>query len=768
MNISPIFRHDMMSSASQLPRRALVVLWLEVALRAAAPGALVLLAFLTLALFGVSGPGVQLGAVIALIGAGIYGVRGFHRPTMAMAERRLETQAGFIHQPLAALSDRPAMAGAASDSLWRAHQAAMATQQSQLRSITPRIDASSHDPFALRAAILLLALVGVVVAGPTAPDRLRAAFALPEINLGPAATITAWLTPPAYTGQAPVLIEPGTKAITMLPGSELVVVAAGMDSAPAGRMMGHKLKFDALGDQSFRAVIRPAATGRLVIGPWWHHLADWQINVQQAAAPKVAFTTPPRPAADGVHTHLAYQAQDQYGLASLSLRINPVASATAPALHIALPPRATKGGRASVASPDLTASPYAGLGVRLVLQARNLAGLTAQSAPATMILPMPHLTNATARAIAALRRDLALDPSAAKLVANILAGLAAAPPAPITDSADIQIAFFARALYAHAPEAGHPLARMWQLVQLAEQGEAYASAQNLAQAAKALQQGLVDKNLTSAQLAQLLSNYQKALAAHNSALAQQSGQTPQAGAPSALTPFDPAQINRLAQQIARDMQAGRTEKAQAEMQQLQAMMQALQNARPMSAADAARAAAAQQAASALDQLTQQQAQLLDKTGQAQGQTNGLADQQNQLAQALQALREQAAQAGLPGLPGLAQGQRAMGEAGQHLQTGDQSGAMAAQRAAIQSLQQAARALAQDRAGQGYSMGPPGSGQEQDMPGGPLGQANQDNVKLNSQGPADKARTIEQDLIRRDSAPALPPPTRSYLRRLLGN
>ncbi|HQU01624.1 MAG TPA: hypothetical protein PLI12_04155, partial [Acetobacteraceae bacterium] len=87
---------------------------------------------------------------------------------------------------------------------------------------------------------------------------------------------------------------------------------------------------------------------------------------------------------------------------------------------------------------------------------------------------------------------------------------------------------------------------------------------------------------------------------------------------------------------------------------------------------------------ALDQLTQQQAQLLDKTGQAQGQTNGLTDQQNQLSQALQALREQAAQAGLPGLPGLAQGQRAMGEAGQHLQTGDQSGAMAAQRAAIQS------------------------------------------------------------------------------------
>ncbi|OYV63514.1 MAG: hypothetical protein B7X01_00240 [Acidiphilium sp. 21-62-4] len=699
-------------------------------------------------------------------------MRGFHRPTMAIAERRLETQAGFIHQPLAALSDRPAMAGAASESLWRAHQAAMANQQSQLRSITPRIDASSHDPFALRAAILLLALVGVVVAGQTAPDRLRAAFALPERNFGPAATVTAWLTPPAYTGQAPVLIDPGTKSIAMLPGSELAVVAAGMDSAPAGRMIGHKLEFDALGDQSFRAVIRPAATGRLVIGPWWHHLADWQIDVQQAAAPKVTFTTPPRPAADGVHTHLAYQAQDQYGLASLSLRINPVASATAPALHIALPPHASKGGRASLASPDLTASPYAGLAVRLVLQARNLAGLSAQSAPATMILPMPHLTNATARAIAALRRDLALDPSAAQLVANMLAGLAAAPPAPITDSADIQIAFFARALYAHAPEAGHPLARMWQLVQLAEQGEAYASAQNLAQAPKALQQGLADKNLTSAQLAQLLSNYQTALAAHNNALAQQSGQTPQAGTQAgtqaALAPFDPAQINRLAQQIARDMQAGRTEKAQAEMQQLQAMMQALQNARPMSAADAARAAAAQQAASALDQLTQQQAQLLDKTGQAQGQTNGLTDQQNQLSQALQALREQAAQAGLPGLPGLAQGQRAMGEAGQHLQTGDQSGAMAAQRAAIQSLQQAARALAQDRAGQGYSMGPPGSGQDQDIPGGPLGQANQDNVKLNSQGPADKARTIEQDLIRRDSAPALPPPTRSYLRRLLGN
>src|SRR5215472_11709753 len=65
----------------------------------------------------------------------------------------------------------------------------------------PRTD--RMDPYALRAAILLVLVAAVLAAGGDVRERLRAAFS-PAATATPALLrLDAWVTPPVYTGIAP-------------------------------------------------------------------------------------------------------------------------------------------------------------------------------------------------------------------------------------------------------------------------------------------------------------------------------------------------------------------------------------------------------------------------------------------------------------------------------------------------------------------------------------------------------------------------------------
>ncbi len=75
----------------------------------------------------------------------------------------------------------------------------------------PRTD--RKDPYAIRAALLLAVVAALLATGGNVLDRLRAAFT-PAASGAPALLrLDAWVTPPVYTGLAPIVLADGNETV---------------------------------------------------------------------------------------------------------------------------------------------------------------------------------------------------------------------------------------------------------------------------------------------------------------------------------------------------------------------------------------------------------------------------------------------------------------------------------------------------------------------------------------------------------------------------
>jgi hypothetical protein len=669
---------------------------------ALAPAAMVALAYLVLAVFGLANGWVLLAVLAVSLGALVWEVPRLRPPGAAEIDRRIETVSGLEHHPLAALEDIPATSGGLGMEIWGAHQARMATALASARAGWPAPFAARRDPLALRGLLLLLLVCGVLAAWPGTGARIAAAFVLPAWPFGPP-EIDAWISPPAYTGQAPALLGKGP--VTVLLGSGLSVIENGADGAI--RYHGRDLATRTLDEHSRRADGVITGSGVLTIGPWWSRLARWQVI---AVAPGYAGALPQM---------------------------------------AALPP--SLGAGRSVL--DVADSPFAGMRVTVSLKAENLAGVTASSAPLEVVLPTPDMHDPTAMELAVLRRNLALVPGRGAAISSQMIKLAKEPPSAIGYGADAELAMLATALAMQSTSPANAVARMLRLIQQIEAGPDYLPARQLAKASEALLQALAQGPLDAATLNRLLAAMQEALAAH----LQASGAAPPAGPQRSL---DNSALNRLAEQISADEQAGRPAQAQAELQELAQVLQALQNARPMTAEQAARAQAQAVAAQNLAQLIRSEASLLDQTEQG----SATAAQQAQLHANLDALRAQLGKAGMLNLPGLQGAGADMQAAQTALGSQYPGGAQSAETAAIKNLQQAAAAL-QKNAQQEFSIGSGMGGELEngDSPDGAGEDFSIHDLSLPAQSPVD---AIEREIIQEDADPSLPPATHEYLRRLL--
>lgn len=726
----------------RLRQRAACVLWIELLLRAVAPGAFIILAYAVLAVFGLGNGWLFLdAALLALAALAWEGVK-IRPPAGVEIDRRIEAASGLKHRPLAALADMPATGGELGEAIWQAHQARTAKLLDHAHAGWPAPFVATRDPFSLRALLLLLLATGVVVAGNDAPARLGAAFAPPAWPFaGP--RVNVWITPPAYTGEAPALLIPGVP-VSVLIGTKLSVILDG--STDAIRLGGKNLPETVLGEKSRRADGVINASGTLSIGPWWHRLGHWRITAMPPAAPVLRFDPI---GLDNGAIKLSWAASDPYGLASLAVAIHP------PGYPDALPegaalPAATGPGQARLDARD---SPYGGIAVALTLQAVSLAGVSTTTTPQTVILPSIALHDPTAIVLSIIRQNLALTPGQSPAMAGQMMRVAQTPPSAISYSADAQLAELAAALRIHATSPRSAVNRLLALVKQIEAGPDFAPSQALAQAAEKLLQALAHGPLDANTLNKLLQAMQQALAQHLAAI--RPAASGQSGAQ-----FDTSVLNRMAEKIAADEKAGRTQQAAAELQQLARTLQALQTARPMSAAQAAQAQAAAQATKNLAQLIQEQAALLDKTAKG----NATPASQGQLQSSLKGIAQALDKAGIPGVPGIGPAAQAMATAQTALARQNNRDAQTAEAAAIKNLQKAAAAL-QNSAQPSLSLGAGGTMPDQNLDGsnGTSEDLSIPGLNLPASNPAN---AIEQEIIRRDANPSLPPATHHYLHRLL--
>lgn len=766
---------------ARLRRRARLVLEVEAVAVAALWPAGVIVTFLIACLLGIGGWQTDLVGLIALGAAIRHGIRTYHAPATGEIDRRIERDSRLDHRPIAALEDYPALIEPGAMPLWEAHRTRLERALASARVGAPTPDFAAHDPFALRALLLLVLVAAWIAAGSEAGNRLAASLRVPALFSSAGIGVQAWITPPRWAGTTPHLIDAGTQPVEVLKGSTLSLIVTGAGSgAPSTMLGGRTLDFSAIDAGSYRTHHRLERSATLVIGPFWHRIARYRIEIITPTPPSIGFASPPAPNTAGKRVDLAWRGTSHYGLSRLELRLTPSGIAGTLPDDANLSTRHAAGDSISgKARLDLRASPFAGMTVDGVLAATNRNGQTGTSAPASFTLPAPMLHNRTAQALEAVRRALALNRTSRAELADRLKRIANAPPERITPETQKAIASFATVLEPFKPSHARAEATLWTLVQRAELGVTYRTAQQLAAARhaveRAIRQALAGHPPERQKFQQLMSRLNRSVEAQKQAESRNGMRE------SETQKQQMSAIDQLARKIERELGAGQTEQARRDMKRLQRMLGQMQDARPQFAARQARQQAGERAGQHLSRIMRQEAQLMNQTSR-EGRTprpgNQATRQPNQASQALagrqQALQQQLdaeaqsmASSGLKPLPQIGQGQAAMKGAHGHLERGDMAGAVPAERAAIHALQEAQNALQAMRGGQGSGGGPSGIGQQAASGQGEYGNQSNSTVSLGRAGTHSDARRIQGELIQRDAKPNLPGYAHRYYGRLLG-
>ncbi len=334
-------------------------------------------------------------------------------PDDAAARRRLQTASGLAHDPIAALEDTPAQTDAASLAVWQVHRQRSLAAARRLRLRLPWPWLARGDRILFRGGLVAALLLCFWVAGPMARTRLEAAFTFDfGLLTGGAATppaITAWITPPTYTGRAPILLPGHDAALSIPVGSRLTVTVSGLSRAP--ELVGAGRSFHALDADSFQLDTLLTESGLRTLRGGGRRLARWAFTVLADGPPTIAFAALPGPDQGGADLRLAWHGTDQYGVVSAQMTAHLAAHPMAPALTLPLTlPDGTAPVVDAVQVADLTANPWAGLTVTMRLTDRNAAGQQGASSDVILNLPERQFSDPQAKAVIAIRKGLVVMP----------------------------------------------------------------------------------------------------------------------------------------------------------------------------------------------------------------------------------------------------------------------------------------------------------------------------------------------------------------------
>ncbi|WP_040307993.1 TIGR02302 family protein [Afipia felis] len=756
-------------------------------------------------------------AVFAIAGiAALVPLLRFRWPSREEALRRLDLDSGIAHRPATALTDTLNTDDPVALALWSAQRARMRVSLDRIRARLPSPDLPRHDPWALRAAAILLVIATFIAAGDERTARFIQAFDWNGVFSGTPARVDAWIDPPAYTNRPPVVISGAQKtasndeAISVPAGSTLIVRASGgsLDvSLSGGVVAAADTEGKPKGTDERRFTIGGDGTAR-VRSP--SSLPQWSFKAIPDHAPTIALAKDPERQAHG-GLALAYKLEDDYGVtqaqAQIALRTpddGTPEKATSPLYDpiefvLGLPSARTKNGVGQT-TKDLSEHPYAGADVTLTLIAKDEAGNEGRSEPFNMRLPQRIFNKPLARALIEQRRLLALDASQKPLVMIALEALLIAPQAFTPESGQYL------GLRSVADQLAHANTRealrdtvdsLWALAVAIEDKDVTDVEKALRAAQDALKQAL-ERGASDEEIKKLTQDLRAALSDYLRQLAQQLQKNPQELA----RPLDrnarvmsEQDLKAMIDRMERLSRSGDKEAAQQLLEQMQQMLENLQMAQPGQGDQDM-----QQALNELSDLARKQQQLRDRT-YSEGQNsrdaeNGrnamgnLQREQQALRDRLQKLLDGMKQKGM--MPGQQEGQQpgedgelsegnplgdadnAMGEAGGQLGQGSAGGAVDAQGRAVDALKKGAQNLAQQNQGEGDGQGNrfgqrQSGGQETDPLGRPLkgrDYSDDQSVKIPGEIDVQRVRRILEELRRRLGDSYRPQIELDYIERLL--
>lgn len=752
----------------------------------------------------------------------------FRQPTEAEIDRRIERANRLEHAPVQTQRDRLAAAstGPFADALWREHQRRMAARLDALETDMPRTRLPERDPWGVRAAVALLLVVAFAFSfgplGGRLDDALRVharADVLP-------ARVDAWVTPPAYTGRAPIYLTADANRYSDMfrvpQGSEIAVrVTGGTGEETLTFLDAHEgAETDLEGASGAGSSLRDgarstarqftgtlAADGLLTLQAGETEMNRWAFNVIPDNPPTIRLLDEPKRAVNGA-LELTYEITDDYGPVSAEAQFapadEPAAGArplyAAPELPLSLPRRSSRDNAARTVR-DLTEHPWAGSRVALTLSARDAAGQEGRSEATTFVLPERPFSNPLARALVEQRRLLALDANARGRVLDLMDAITLRPEDTFESLAHYLgvRAVRSRLSMATSDEALRDVADfLWEIALTIEDGNLSAAERRLRQAQEALRQALED-GASDEEIERLMAELRDAMREFMREFAERAmrNQDMSMQMPTDGREIRQSDLERLLDQIENLARSGAREQAQDLLSQLQDMMNNLQagQQQQMSPGQGQQSEMRQQM-DQLGELMRRQQELMNETfrmDQMQRDRRGqqgdqpmspedfadamrqLQEQQGQLQQNLDALTRALEGMGMEPGEGFGDAGEAMGRAGEAL--GEQQGerAVGQQGQALDALRRGAQDMMQQmmQAMQGEQGGSEEGGRQQSSDRDPLGRPRAttgpdfgDSVRVPDEIDVQRAREILDQIRRRLGNTMSPEIERNYLERLL--
>ena len=707
---------------------------------------------------------IGLGIFTVLALTALFPLFRFRWPSRLDALARLDRGTGIRHRPATTLTDTVTTQDPVALALWQAQRERTLASLKRIRAGLPAPRLAIHDPWALRALIVVLMVATYIAAGDERRIRVGAAFDWNGVFAADNVRVDAWVTPPLYTGRPPVILSAANK--------EAALPAAGPLAVPAGstlivRSSGGALDVVVGGGLTETTPAEQAPKGTAekhftIAGDGTAHVRapsgqpQWRFSALADHPPTIALAKDPERQARGA-LQLSYKVEDDYGVTEAHAQFvarNKPADGTEvrplfdpPQFSLVLPNVRTRNGVGQTVR-DLSEDPYAGADVTLTLTAKDQASNEGHSEPFDMRLPERLFTKPLARALIEQRRVLALDANQRPQVLDALEALSIAPELFMPEMGQyLGLRSVTRELeQAHSDDGLRGVvASLWALAVTIEDGDITDVDKALRAAQDALKEAL-ERGASDEEIKKLTQDLRAALDNFLRQLAEQLRNNPQALA----RPLDPnarimrqQDLNSMIDRLERLSRSGDKDAARQLLDQLQQMLEGLQMAQPGQSGDSDM----EQALNELGDMIRKQQQLRDKTfkqgqdsrrdrqrGKQGDQAMGdLQQDQQGLRDRLKKLQEELAKRGMgpnqrgqqgqqgqqPGQDGdqqagddgdnLGAADNAMGDASGKLGEGNPDGAVDAQGQALDALRKGAQNLAdsmqqQDGEGQGNALG----------------------------------------------------------------
>jgi uncharacterized protein (TIGR02302 family) len=809
--------------------------------------------WLKLTLFGAAG----VGFLYSLKNLG-----GLSWPSDEAALARIERKSGKMHRPASGWTDTLADETSASPEqkvLWQAHRRRMAKQLNDLKAGAPRSPLPRIDQNALRNTLAISLIAAGVLSAGTWREKIAEAVAVTAPAPVNAIAMDAWLNPPSYTAKPPVLLTRRAQVdsdatevsvISVPQGSELVVRLNGANDLkvtltdPASSAETPAI-IDTLEAESTKAgasdqtVATPSATQELrtkiqksaivSVSGAGRELGMWTVNVIADLPPVVTVPEQIQITPSGAFS-LPWKVTDDYGVTSLSGRValrrggldvdkididSPFLS-QAPEFAISMRkvnPRQAEG----KSFQDLTAHPWAGLPVEIVIEGMDQAGQAGRSDVVKLALPERPFSKPLAQALVEQRKNIFFQPDNHRDVVRALSAILVWPKGVVEKSGVyLGIRHAAAKLYrARTYEESQQVAdTLWEIALSIESGNLHDSLKKLQAIKKELEKALAE-GATEEKIADLMKQLREAMNEYLQAMQQQM-QENQRNNPQAQ---NQQQQNRAEQEIrSQDLQRmmdmienlARSGARDAAQQMLSELENILQNLQPgQRQANPQRTSPMAKMLDQLSEMMRRQQQLMDQTfqmpqngqqrsgdqnqaqqqgeqgqepggrGQSEQQTPGngqLSQQQGDLGKMLERLMQQMQQQGLQSPDGLGRAQQQMGEAAGELGQGQRDEALGSQGEAMRGLREGARNMAQQLMQQGtgnegnVGRHGEGRGEQRDPLGRPLPSQGEEYGQRDNMVPqeaeVERARRILDALRSRANEADRPKLELDYIDRLL--